>query len=96
MPGLHGTSALMSVNKVNVAGRKAASAALQPHLTQQMQNVPAGSHVRTNFMLAWVDSPSLASKEMSKSHLCSRRALLLRQKGNGCVSFAAVERRGTA
>lgn len=52
--------------------RNAASAALQPHLTQQMQRVPAGRPLRANFMLAWVDAPFPASKEMSKSHLCSK------------------------
>lgn len=67
----HGSSALMSVNKVNVARRNTAPAALQPHLAQQMQNVPAGSHRRACFMLAWADGPFLTSKEMSKSHLCS-------------------------
>lgn len=40
--------------------------------TQQMQNVPAGSHMCANFMLACVDGPFLASKEMSKSHLHSK------------------------
>lgn len=56
--------ALMSVNKGNVTGKNTASAALQPHLTQQMQNVSAGNHVCANFMLACVDGPFLASKEI--------------------------------
>lgn len=72
MPGLRGTSALMPVNKVNAAWRNSMSAALQPHLAQEMQNVPAGSHVRAHFKQAWVDGLSLASKEMSKSYLCSK------------------------
>lgn len=61
------------------------SAALQPHLTQQKQNIPARSHMCANFMLARLDGPLLVSKEMSKSNLHPERVCgeKLYQKGNG-------------
>ena len=85
--GCQAFTALMSVNKGNVTRRNTASVPLQPHLTQQMQNVPAGSHVCANFMLVCVNGLFLASKEKSKSHLHS--------KGVGWEEHYFCTRKGT-
>lgn len=67
------------------------SAALQPHLAQQKQNVPAGSHMCANFLLACLDDPLLVSKEMSKSHLHPRGVFA--EKHYFCIRKRTAERR---
>lgn len=69
-------------------------AALQPHLTQQKQNVPAGSNMCANFMLASLDSPLLVSEEMSRSNVHPKG--VCGEEHYICIRKGTAERRGAS